>query len=109
MWEFFPTFVVILDKPAFVTEPGVRFLMNDVRPDDVRDHRCPLAEFRRSAGIPQVARRLAMLGWKKIVGDALRERSRNTNVGVCLVLLWGSTSSLRCSRRNKNETVKLSL
>jgi hypothetical protein len=54
-------FAVVLDRPAFITEPGVLFFMNNIRPGhDSQRHRT-IAQVRRSAGMPEVARRLAML------------------------------------------------
>jgi hypothetical protein len=77
-------FAVVLDKPAFVTEPGVLFFMNDVRPDDVRDQGCPIAEVRRSAGMSEVARRLAMLALDENRG---RSPKRSVTKEECLSLL----------------------
>jgi hypothetical protein len=77
-------FAVVLDKPAFVTELGVLFFMNDVRPDDVRDQGWPIAEVRRSAGMSEVARRFAMLALEENRG---RSPKRNVTKEECLSLL----------------------
>ncbi|KAJ5100503.1 hypothetical protein N7456_006555 [Penicillium angulare] len=63
-------FSVVLDRPEFITEPGVLFVMNNIGPNDDSDRTIRKAEVRRSAGMPEVTRRLAMLaleekrGWK---------------------------------------------
>ncbi|KAJ5263451.1 hypothetical protein N7478_011056 [Penicillium angulare] len=54
-------FAVILDKPAFITEPGALFLMKNIRLDYVSDRTMQIAEVRRSAGMSEVTRRLTML------------------------------------------------
>ncbi|PLN83777.1 hypothetical protein BDW42DRAFT_164074 [Aspergillus taichungensis] len=57
-------FAVVLDKPAFVREPGVCFYMTDYddsNEPDPEDPSSPDTQVWRSAGMAQVARRLAML------------------------------------------------
>ncbi|CAG8903148.1 unnamed protein product [Penicillium egyptiacum] len=77
-------FAVVLDKPAFVTEPGVLFFMNNLKPKDFIDHRYPVAEVRRSAGMFEVVRRLAMLGIEEKLGNS---PNRDVTKEECLALL----------------------
>lgn len=76
-------FAVVLDMPAFITEPGVLFLMNNIRPGhDSHRHRT-IAQVRRSAGMPEVARRLAMLA---LESRGLKPKRKVTK-GECMSLL----------------------
>lgn len=63
--EHYKSFFVVVDKPAFVEEPGVLFLIS--RTNALQDpslieanHGETVLETRRSAGIPETARRLAV-------------------------------------------------
>lgn len=53
-------FAVVLDKPAFITEPGVLFMIHSRLPNPETGGEDNII-FRRSAGMPQVGDRLSML------------------------------------------------
>lgn len=61
-WRFKPTwdkFLVVLDKPAFITEPGVLFMIHSLpNPETGGEDNTIL---RRSVGMPEVVDRLSML------------------------------------------------
>lgn len=58
-------FAVVLDRPSFITEPGVLFMkVTSNYPPDGDDDELWM-DVRRSAGMPEVARRLAMLAVEK--------------------------------------------
>lgn len=64
----FKFFAVVLDKPEFITEPGVLFLtvFQDLK-ETLNEGN--VAQARRSAGLPEAARRLAMLSVEEGLGD----------------------------------------
>lgn len=74
-------FTVVLDKPTFVQEPGVLFFTIwsdpspeiEINPDATTDR---VIETRRSAGIHEATRRLAMLSVEENVQDSARKFTR---------------------------------
>ncbi|OQE21359.1 hypothetical protein PENSTE_c012G08121 [Penicillium steckii] len=61
-------FAVVIDKPEFITEPGVLFLLNNIKRNYGSQLNRIIAQVRRSAGMPEVARRLAMLAVEENTG-----------------------------------------
>ncbi|KAJ6186194.1 hypothetical protein N7519_007495 [Penicillium mononematosum] len=74
-------FTVVLDKPSFIQEPGVLFFTIwsdpspevEIDPDTTTDR---VIETRRSAGIHELTRRLAMLSVEENVQDSARKLTR---------------------------------
>ncbi|OQE26076.1 hypothetical protein PENFLA_c007G04539 [Penicillium flavigenum] len=74
-------FTAVLDKPTFVQEPGVLFftIWSDPSPEIVIDPDATtdrVIETRRSAGIHEATRRLAMLSVEENVQDSARKLTR---------------------------------
>lgn len=68
-------FAVVLDRPSFVTQPGVLFftVLNELQ-EEMEPTEINLVNVKRSAGIPEVARRLAMLA----VEEGLTDKPKRT-------------------------------
>ena len=69
---------MILDKPAFIQEPSVLFLTLWTDPSKYIQSQIAdtVIETRRSAGIQEVARRLAMLAVEEKINDSPRKLTK---------------------------------
>jgi hypothetical protein len=61
-------FAVILDRPAFITEPGILFLIENMESKPEFGPSSRETIIRRSGGVTEASRRLAMLDLKEEVG-----------------------------------------
>lgn len=77
-------FAVVLDKPEFITEPGILVLMNNIKRNYGIQLNRTVAQVRRSAGMPEVARRLAMLAVEENIG---LKPKRSVTKEECMSLL----------------------
>ncbi|KAJ5922317.1 hypothetical protein N7516_010020 [Penicillium verrucosum] len=68
-------FAVVLDRPSFITQPDVSFftVLNELQ-EEMEPTEINLVDVKRSAGIPEVARRLAMLA----VEEGLTDKPKRT-------------------------------
>lgn len=64
---------MVLDRPSFVTQPGVLFftVLNELQ-EEMEPTEINLVDVKRSAGIPEVARRLAMLAVEGLTDNPKR-------------------------------------
>ncbi|KAE8415525.1 hypothetical protein BDV36DRAFT_285315 [Aspergillus pseudocaelatus] len=75
-------FTVVLDKPSFIQEPGVLFYTLWTDPWQYIEPQTTdtVIETRRSAGIREAARRLAMLAVEENVQDSARKLTREEHI-----------------------------